>query len=204
MILYGGYVREHLRAEGGGSVLDLEPLRLHRLDAGRTAAQDGGPRLRVINVQVLIALACIVGGAFVFVGAVARVSATLGVSGVLLALVIAPIATELPEKLNSVLWVRQSKDTLAMGNITGAMVFQSMIPTVIALTLAPSLWSVSAAPPLVFASAGIAFASTIAIFGPMRLRGVLRGRWLLVGGAFYVAYLLAVVLATAATGSAAG
>jgi len=38
----------------------------------------------------------------------------------LLALVIAPIATELPEKFNSVIWIRQRKDTLAMGNITGA------------------------------------------------------------------------------------
>ena len=45
--------------------------------------------------------------------------------GGLLALVIAPIATELPEKFNSVIWVRQGKDTLSMGNITGAMVFQS-------------------------------------------------------------------------------
>ena len=59
----------------------------------------------------------------------------LGVSEILLALVIAPIATELPEKFNSLIWVRQGKDTLAMGNITGAMVFQSAIPTVVALVL---------------------------------------------------------------------
>ena len=32
------------------------------------------------------------------------------------------IATELPENVNSVLWIRRRKDTLAMGNITGAMV----------------------------------------------------------------------------------
>jgi len=204
VLLYVLYVREHLRAESGDAVPDLAPLRLRRLDVGHTTAPDGGPRLRVVSVQVVLALACIVGGAVVFVGAVERVSSAVGVSGVLLALIIAPIATELPEKLNSVLWVRQSKDTLAMGNITGAMVFQSMIPTVIALTLAPSVWSVTAASPLVFASAGIAFASTIAIFGPMRLRGVLRGRWLLVGGAFYVAYLLAVLAVTVASAPAAG
>ncbi len=46
----------------------------------------------------------------------------------ILALVIAPIATELPEKFNSVIWVRQGKDTLALGNITGAMVFQCAHP----------------------------------------------------------------------------
>src|SRR5262249_6845822 len=43
-----------------------------------------------------------------------------------LTLAIAPLATELPETLNSVVWVRQGKDTLALGNITGAMVLQSM------------------------------------------------------------------------------
>ena len=63
-------------------------------------------------------------------------------SELLLALVIAPIATELPEKFNSLIWVRQGKDTLAMGNITGAMVFQSAIPTVVALVLAGSAWHV--------------------------------------------------------------
>ena len=62
----------------------------------------------------------------------------LDVDSVLLALVIAPIATELPEKFNSIIWVRQGKDTLAMGNITGAMVFQSAIPTVVALVFASS------------------------------------------------------------------
>ena len=64
-------------------------------------------------------------------------------SELLLALVIAPIATELPEKFNSLIWVRQGKDTLAMGNITGAMVFQSAIPTVVALVLAGSAWTIT-------------------------------------------------------------
>jgi len=37
-------------------------------------------------------------------------------------------ATELPEKINSFFWAREGKDTLALGNITGAMVFQSTLP----------------------------------------------------------------------------
>ena len=57
----------------------------------------------------------------------------IGLDPTILALIIAPIATELPEKFNSVLWVRNGKDTLAMGNITGAMVFQSCLPTVLGL-----------------------------------------------------------------------
>jgi len=195
LILYAFYVREHLGADGEvGGAEDLRPLRLRRLDAVSASAEEA-PRLRIVTVQVVASLALIVSGALIFVGAVERISSGLGVSATILALIIAPIATELPEKFNSVIWVRQSKDTLAMGNITGAMVFQSMIPTVVALVFAPAAWSVQAASPIVFASALIAFASMITIFGPMRLRGVLRGRWLLVGGAFYAAYLCAVLIA---------
>ncbi len=52
----------------------------------------------------------------------------IGLPAGLVALVLAPLATELPEKINSVIWVRDGKDTLALGNITGAMVFQSTVP----------------------------------------------------------------------------
>jgi cation:H+ antiporter len=204
LVLYAFYVREHFGAEGTvGGAEDLRPLRLRRLDAP-SASRDVPPRLRIVTVQVVASLTLIVVGALVFVGAVEHLATGLGVSATILALIIAPVATELPEKLNSVIWVRQSKDTLAMGNITGAMVFQSMIPTVVALVFAPAAWSVQAASPIVFASALIAFASMTAIFGPMRLRGVLRGRWLLVGGAFYVAYLLAVVLSASSGGNGGG
>jgi cation:H+ antiporter len=105
------------------------------------------------------------------------------------------VATELPEKFNSVLWVRQGKDTLAMGNITGAMVFQACIPTVVALLFAPEQWVVGQGSYLVFFSAGITFVSTAAVFLPMARRSLLTGRGLLVGGIFYAAYLLTVVVA---------
>ena len=91
------------------------------------------PRMRIIVSQVVLALALIIIGAQVFVGAVEHLSTVIGLDPTILALIIAPIATELPEKFNSVLWVRTGKDTLAMGNITGAMVFQSCLPTVLGL-----------------------------------------------------------------------
>ncbi len=111
------------------------------------------------------------------------------------ALVIAPIATELPEKFNSLIWVRQGKDTLAMGNITGAMVFQSAIPTVVALVLAGESWQITEGSALAFLSVGIAFASVAAIFLPMWRTARLDGRALLVGGLLYLVYLVVVVLA---------
>ena len=193
--LYGMYVRSHLgaeRADDAGD--DLRPLRFRRLDPRR---RERPPRLRLIGVQVLVALGAIVGGAVVFVGAVGQLAAGAGVDPVIMTLVIAPIATELPEKFNSVIWIRQGKDTLSMGNITGAMVFQSCIPTVLALVLAADAWTVTPASLLAFGSAGIAFASTAAIFVPMLRRHRLTGRGLLVGGAFYAVYLGVVALSVA-------
>ena len=149
------------------------------------------PRLRVVNLQVLV-------GARPDRRSARSSSSTpsstcrrsLGVDPVILALVIAPIATELPEKFNSVIWVRQGKDTLAMGNITGAMVFQSTIPTVVALLFAADAWHFSDGQPAGLRSRpAIAFLSSAAIFIPMARSGRLLGRRLLVGGGFYVVYL---------------
>jgi cation:H+ antiporter len=187
--IYAWYVRGHFQEEAAEEASDLAPLRFHRLDWTAHRVDPSVPRLRVVNIQVIAALAFIVVGATFFVSAVTDLATQLNVDPAILALVIAPIATELPEKFNSIIWVRQDKDTLAMGNITGAMVFQATIPTVVALLFASDTWSVGEGTYVVFASAGIAFLSSGAIFIPMARRGVLHGRNLLVGGAFYLAYL---------------
>jgi cation:H+ antiporter len=190
LVAYARYVQRHFQADAEEDPADLAPLRFRRLD--RRHIRDV-PRLRVVNLQVLAALAFIVIGAIEFVDAVDHVAQAIGVSEVLLALVVAPIATELPEKFNSVIWIRQGKDTLAMGNITGAMVFQASIPTVVALALAPANWVIAPGSLVAFASAGIAFLSTAVIAIPMVRRGRLTGRSLLFGGLFYVVYLAIVV-----------
>jgi cation:H+ antiporter len=194
LVVYAWYVKGHFEADPTVDAGDLAPLRFHRFDGHRTVAPDGAPRLRVVNLQVLVALGLIVLGAIEFVDAVGHLAHSLGVSEVLLALVVAPIATELPEKFNSIIWIRQGKDTLAMGNITGAMVFQSAIPTSVALVFAPEKWVAGPGSYIAFASAGIAFLASAAIFLPMARSGRLRGRGLLVGGAFYVVYLAIVIV----------
>ncbi len=190
--IYAWYVKGHFEADPDVDAADLAPLRFHRLDRSAHRSDPAVPRLRVVNLQVLAALGLIILGALFFVNAVEHLAHEFHVDPVLLALIIAPIATELPEKFNSVIWVRQGKDTLAMGNITGAMVFQSTIPTVVALVFAPNSWVATEGSYVAFASAGIAFLSSAVIFIPMARRGVLRGRGLLVGGLFYVAYLILV------------
>ena len=193
--IYAWYVKAHFEADPDVDAEDLAPLRFHRLDRRAHRSNPEAPRLRVVNLQVLAALGLIVAGAYFFVGAVEHLATSFGLDEALLALVIAPIATELPEKFNSVIWVRQGKDTLAMGNITGAMVFQSTIPTVVALLFASSAWHFTEGSRLAFASSGIAFLSSALIFIPMARAGRLTGRRLLVGGAFYLVYLVSVILA---------
>jgi cation:H+ antiporter len=191
--IYFWYVKGHFEADPDTDAEDLVPLRLRRLDANHHRVHPAVPRLRVVNLQVVLALGLIVAGAAFFVDSVEKLAEDLHVNGALLALVIAPIATELPEKFNSVIWVRMGKDTLAMGNITGAMVFQATIPTVVALVFAPHAWVAAPGSYVAFASAGIAFLSSAFVFIPMARNGALHGRGLLVGGLFYLAYLALVI-----------
>ncbi|HEY8636201.1 MAG TPA: hypothetical protein VIL81_02965 [Candidatus Limnocylindrales bacterium] len=191
--IYAWYVKGHFEADAKEQAEDLEALRFRKLDRGAHRDDPATPRLRIVTFQVLVALGLIILGAIFFVNAVNNLATQLAVDSVLLALVIAPVATELPETFNSVIWVRQGKDTLAMGNITGAMVFQSTIPTVVALLFASSAWVVNEASYVAFASAAIAFISTAVIFTPMVRHGTLHGKRLLLGVLLYGAYLVLVL-----------
>jgi len=118
----------------------------------------------------------------------------LGIAPLILALVISPIATELPEAANGFLWVRRQKDTLALGNITGAMVFQACVPTVLGLLLVPRAWAFTFETAVPFTSVALAFASLLVIFWPLLQGRVLTGRRLLTGGGFYAVFLVLVAL----------
>jgi cation:H+ antiporter len=195
LVMYGRYVKHHFDAEAGIEAESLNPLRMHPLDMRFFGASALAPRMRAISLQVLIAVALIIVAAIAFVGSVSTIASTLGVNDVLLALIVAPIATELPEGFNAVLWVRQGKDTLAIGNITGAMVFQASIATIVALVFAPTAWSFQPGTRIAFASAAIAFVSIGVIFLPLLRGGTLKARALLLGVGFYVAYLALVAVA---------
>jgi cation:H+ antiporter len=126
---YPLYVARTLRA--GGEVQDqetLEPLVFERRSERRE-----DPALGLCLLQLLVGLGAMVGGAHLFVESLLHIAESLGVEAVVLALVLAPLATELPEKVNSFFWMRDGKDSLALGNVSGAMVFQSTIPVGIGL-----------------------------------------------------------------------
>ena len=115
--------------------------------------------------QFLIGLGAMVGGAHLFVEELLKVADDLGVEAIVLSLILAPLATELPEKVNSFFWVREGKDSLALGNITGAMVFQSTIPVGIGLLFTD--WDL---PGNAAVSVGLGLAGGVIAYWALRLR----------------------------------
>jgi len=209
---YGYYLYLNLResAEGGKE----EPLMLNVVwavlpllppsdwegyRARRDSIRNGAPRLRAVTSQVLLALALIIGGAYIFVDAVREISGAIGFSPLVIALIVAPVATELPEKFNSVIWVRQGKDTLALGNITGAMVFQSTFPVTLGMLLTPWHFGGSPVGMAALLSAGIALGSALLALVTLRSgRGETTAPWSLAAGLIWWLLFLWYVLGAVA------
>lgn len=99
--------------------------------------------------QLIAGFILIIVGAKMFVQGVVQVGLLTGVSVLILSLVIIPVATEMPEKFNSITWTLRRKDTLAFGNVTGAMVFQGALLPAFGMQLgawgpnASILWAMS-------------------------------------------------------------
>ena len=161
-----------------------EPLFLVRM-MGRINVPEN---LFTVLVQLGMGLALIVFGAHGFVQGVEQLSEWLGITALVLALLIVPVATELPEKVNSIIWIRKRKDTLAFGNVTGAMVFQGSLLPALGILLTP--WE-----PRREVMAGLVLtivASAYLLF--MLRRGNLRPVHLFFNGFCYLAYLITVLI----------
>lgn len=100
-----------------------------------------------IFVQLILGVLILIYFAHMFIEQVNTISTTYKFSPFLLSLIIIPIATEMPEKINSIIWMRQKKDTLAIGNITGAMVFQGTLLPIIGILF--TNWSLTNPLPMV-------------------------------------------------------
>jgi cation:H+ antiporter len=136
-----------------------------------------------ILMQLGVGLGLLVFGAKGFINGIEGVSELIGVSALLLSLLIIPIATELPEKINSILWIRRGKDTLAFGNITGAMVFQGTLLPAIGIMLTP--WQ-----PRIEVLSGVLITLLAAAWLRLNSRQHGVAVWaLLVNGLLYVTYL---------------
>ncbi len=136
-------------------------------------------------LQIAVGLVVIITGAHLFVKYLTVFSIKTGVPPVVLSLLMTPIATELPEKFNSITWTIKGKDTIGLGNITGAMVFQSTIPMSIGLLF--TQWHLSYSE-LYNVVSTILMAAIIVIYISLKKR--LPASLLLTGGVFYLIYVI--------------
>ncbi len=183
--LYIIYVYKTIRAgqKMGENETDIKPLFIAR-KAKR-------PAIALIILQLIVALVMMVLGARFFVNAIIDLAHTFNLSTLLLSLIITPVATELPEKFNSIFWMRDGKDTLALGNITGAMVFQSsVVPSV---GIAFTSWELTLS---ALVSVVLALLSAFIVFYCSMRKDQLTANVLIFSGSFYVVFILFVVLAS--------
>jgi cation:H+ antiporter len=174
-VLYAAWTLRH-----SGPVEAEEALSPLILDTTRTDP----PGMATVLVQLGIALAAIVGGAHIFVEEVLHLADSAGLEPLVLSLVLAPFATELPEKANSFFWTRAGKDSLALGNVTGAMVFQSTIP--VAIGLAFTDWNLDSYSIL---AGCLALAGGLVAITTLQIRRRFSGRAIFLWAAFYALFV---------------
>jgi len=149
------------------------------------------PPLWLVLTQTLVSFAAILLGAKFFATFVEDFSHAMNFNTLLVALVLAPLATELPEAANSLIWTKDGKDVIALGNVAGAMVFQSTIPVTLGVLLTP--WELGRFGTI---AAVFAIVSALLIWIQLRLRArdnALPLSSLMLGGSLYVVFLVYVV-----------
>jgi cation:H+ antiporter len=149
------------------------------------------PPLWLVLTQTLVSFGAIVLGARFFADFVEDFSHAMNFNTLLVALILAPLATELPEAANSLIWTKDSKDVIALGNVAGAMVFQSTIPVSLGVLLTP--WQLGQ-----FGTVAAVFAlvSGAIIWLQLRIRtkdNSLPLSALMAGGSLYVVFIAYVV-----------
>jgi cation:H+ antiporter len=177
---YGAYFWKEMRGEGEAEEPDLERLKL-------MPRQDTPPTWAAVT-QTLIALVVIFAASHLFVKQLDVLGPALGIKPQLLALLLSPIATELPETLNAVIWVRQGKYRLALANISGAMMIQATVPTAFGLFFTPWILDKS-----LLAGAAVTALAVLAMFIAFR-RGMISRVFLALMAGFYLLFV-AIILA---------
>jgi cation:H+ antiporter len=158
----------------------LEPLRFQPRRAE--------PTMAAVLTQTLVTLVVVFLASQLFVAQLEWAGPALGLPAAVVALLLSPIATELPETMNAIIWVRQGKAELALANISGAMMIQATVPSAFGLFFTPWLFDTPLVLAAAFTMAAVAYLLIILRLGrltPATLAGA---------ALFYVAFAVALVL----------
>jgi cation:H+ antiporter len=177
---YAGYIIATLRS---GAPTDEMPEPLHIV-----RWRNGQPHAVFISVQLVVAIVMLVAGSQLFVDGLNRTADALHIAALVLALVVVPLATELPETLNSVLWVRSRDDALAFGNVAGSATFQSCVLAFIGVVF--TTWRPGSTGLI---SGGLTIATAASLLVLLR-NGRARGSRLALAGLPWIGYVVAQVV----------
>ena len=180
LLAYALYLWGEMRHKDQDDGFELEPLKLRPKDAD--------PSFLWAGVQTTLALLAIFAASQLFVGQLEHLGPWLGIPPSLVALLLSPIATELPETMNAIIWVRQGKQKLALANISGAMMIQATIPSALGMFFTPWLFDAG----LILAGA-VTLVSVLGLFLLMRSNR-LDARRLSCFGLLYLVFVAGVVV----------
>jgi len=172
---YAVYVWQETRGEQGEAEGELEPLKF--------APRAAHPPTALAVFQTALAVAVIFFASKAFVGQIEVLGHGLGLKPQLLALLVSPIATELPETLNAIIWVRQGKIRLALANISGAMMIQATVPSALGMFFTPWLLD-----PALIVAGGVTLVAIVALWAGFR-SGRMSRAWLSAMALFYLAFI---------------
>jgi cation:H+ antiporter len=177
---YALYVWREMRNDDA-SAEDQEEL-----EALKFRPHDPNPSLSWASLQTVSALVVIAIASRVFVSQLETLGQGLGISAQFVALLLSPVATELPETLNAVIWVRQGRERLALANISGAMMIQATVPAGLGLLF--TSWRFDG--PLV--AAGVITIAAIAVLWGLFQRRTVSAKTLVPIGGLYLLFAAAV------------
>ncbi|WP_326675295.1 sodium:calcium antiporter [Streptomyces sp. NBC_01237] len=178
---YAVYFWREIRSDddGDGEEEELEPLKLQPKAAI--------PATGAVVLQTVATLGVIFFASQLFVKQLDAIGPMLGLSAAVTALLLSPVATELPEIMNAVIWVRQGKTKLALANISGAMMIQATVPSGLGLLF--TSWKFDGA--LLWAGV-ITMAAIVYLLLSMRARRLTPAR-LAAAALFYVVFGLGLI-----------
>lgn len=129
---YALYFYKEMGTECDAVQEEMEPLKFQ--------PHKTSPSTFWVITQTIFSLILITASSHLFVRNLELISALWHVPPHIVSLLLSPLATELPEILNAVIWVRQGKEALALGNISGSMMIQATVPSALGLYFTPWLF----------------------------------------------------------------
>lgn len=177
---YALYVwREIHTADTAPDEASLEPLKLQPTSQS--------PTLTFALLQVGGALIVIAFASHLFVAQLETIGHFMNWPPHRVALLLSPVATELPEIMNALIWVRQGKERLALANISGAMMIQATIPSALGIFFTPWQFDTS------LLLAGLVTAAAICYVWCLFRRGAVYGLQLLFSAGFYAVFIIMLI-----------